>query len=1060
MFDERSNETLVLLTLAGDSAAYEALVKKHEKAVYASALAVTHAHHLAEDSAQDAFVSAWMKLNTLSEPSKFGAWVCRIAENCAKNTLARFRAFLPLEDVEWSASSDVSAPEEKLIASEENKELRGTVARLPERVRKVIELHYFSDLPIEKIALKMGITVGTVKSQLFEGRRRLRKELSAMNEQIDDTMTEKVMKKVEELKLWVLKNDKTGFEKVYEKVLSEVEMLPESEKKHHALADVLLRGYWWLPGKVNDELLSRIKESALRGGNDEAMIYILQKEDGKFYGKQRIDFMRDVQIPMLEKAGMSGALAREWYRLAGEYYEEDDAEKGKDACLHAEQVGKDDDPCRFMAPAGLRVWEKKRAEYKDEIIGRFGLRASLTEIRFVDGQPRRFGDEFPNAEGYFRPVFPWGSPWLNASRSDCRFYDEKLSVGETVKGSDGLALSRLPDETVVTPAGVFENCRLFEIKGVDKAYTYSAWYKEDVGLIKLACRTLGMSDAVQLSSYTVKGGKGLLPIADGNRWQYVGTQSDEYVKSRWDCEVVYANGEKAYILTETEAHRIKFDGNSLSDMLQQISQDYFKYVGKWEGKILDVSAPAARAEELAVTPLEKAHVKAACSVIRRIMDTAEEMNPRRKASGHWNFFQYRYLFRKDGRIGVTDYDGKYCFEWKNVDSGAGKALLYNDIYGILADCAGCLWNDDWQEGYSKKRAFIYGAYAANTELSVSDGGKVEVEAGNFETTLKLTFETLGFDDGVDYRGVKKDYWFASGIGIVRAVFYLEDGRAVTYDLSSYEGTGEGFFPCAAGMRRFYRAIDLTDGFIGSAEYTYAADEDRTVIFSDRCGVRELGPKITKYSYVEGELEVERLRDAKKWDESRRQGQINAFYLFTHLINRNVGQLYGHEEVASAWGKEKLRIIESFTYNGQLPTAWLGMYTRLSFYASCPTLGMRKLDGRSLDEGFEMLFRSLDLLEEWMKIPDGAELDTGDPMIFGGIKLYKDKNDVKEYIKLPDGEKAPLDDPYSFGFDPDVPYRGLTAEHGWEWFNPARNDPRFKVAIERAKKIKEKYSKHF
>ena len=151
MFDERSNETLVLLTLAGDSGAYETLVKKYEQAVYASALSVTRAHHLAEDAAQDAFVSAWMKLNALSEPSKFGAWVCRIAENCAKNTLARFHAFLPLEDVEWNASSDVSSPEEDLIASEQQKEIRETVARLPERVRKVIELHYFSDLPIDKI---------------------------------------------------------------------------------------------------------------------------------------------------------------------------------------------------------------------------------------------------------------------------------------------------------------------------------------------------------------------------------------------------------------------------------------------------------------------------------------------------------------------------------------------------------------------------------------------------------------------------------------------------------------------------------------------------------------------------------------------------------------------------------------------------------------------------------------------------------------------------------------------------------------------------------------------
>ena len=87
-----------------------------------------------------------------------------------------------------------------------------------------------------------------------------------MNEKYTDTLVQRVMKKVEELKLWQLRNDKDGFEVIYKDVLREVEELPESDRKYHALADVLMRGWWWIPGKENDALFGvwTIRESRER----------------------------------------------------------------------------------------------------------------------------------------------------------------------------------------------------------------------------------------------------------------------------------------------------------------------------------------------------------------------------------------------------------------------------------------------------------------------------------------------------------------------------------------------------------------------------------------------------------------------------------------------------------------------------------------------------------------------------------------------------------------------------------------------------------------------------
>ena len=142
-----------------------------------------------------------------------------------------------------------------------------------------------------------------------------------MNEEIRDTFVKKVMKKVEEMKLWQLMNSKDGFEVVYNDVLKDVEELPESIDKYHALADVLMRGWWWLPGDKNDALFARIVEAAEKGRNDEVMQFVVSREDLKVSYGVRHEFIRDKQIPRLEKLGFVKSLAHEWFWLGKAYFE-------------------------------------------------------------------------------------------------------------------------------------------------------------------------------------------------------------------------------------------------------------------------------------------------------------------------------------------------------------------------------------------------------------------------------------------------------------------------------------------------------------------------------------------------------------------------------------------------------------------------------------------------------------------------------------------------------------------------------------------------------------------
>ena len=172
-----------MLTLAGDQTAYEVLVTRYQKAVIASAASVTKNQFMAEDAAQDAFVTAWIKLNLLQEPQKFGSWVCRIAKNCAINMVSRYRGFVALDAVDNLAFLDDPAqnPAELYALSEQKQEVDRSIERLPETVKQIIRLHYFEDLSIAEIADRMRMPEGTVKWQLHDGRKRIRKELCAIN---------------------------------------------------------------------------------------------------------------------------------------------------------------------------------------------------------------------------------------------------------------------------------------------------------------------------------------------------------------------------------------------------------------------------------------------------------------------------------------------------------------------------------------------------------------------------------------------------------------------------------------------------------------------------------------------------------------------------------------------------------------------------------------------------------------------------------------------------------------------------------------------------------------
>jgi RNA polymerase sigma-70 factor (sigma-E family) len=123
----------------------------------------------AEDLAQEAFVRTAPRVATLSE-AQLAAYLRRTAINLWKNHLRRLARELRFVEVEGSPVAPDTSPEDRDV-------LWGALLTLPRRQRACLVLRFYEDLPEQEVAQILDCSVGTVKSQVSRGLRRMREEL-------------------------------------------------------------------------------------------------------------------------------------------------------------------------------------------------------------------------------------------------------------------------------------------------------------------------------------------------------------------------------------------------------------------------------------------------------------------------------------------------------------------------------------------------------------------------------------------------------------------------------------------------------------------------------------------------------------------------------------------------------------------------------------------------------------------------------------------------------------------------------------------------------------------
>lgn len=177
-------KTLLSRARGGEMAAFEELVTRYEKRVYALALRSTGVPEDAADITQEAFLRAWRAMDSFRGDSGFSTWLFRITMNLCvdharhKNAAPQTQSLTEGEDEHERAIPDAApTPEQHLENTELGRELTAALDLVSEEHRRIVLLRDVSGLSYTEIAEALEISEGTVKSRLSRARLALREIL-------------------------------------------------------------------------------------------------------------------------------------------------------------------------------------------------------------------------------------------------------------------------------------------------------------------------------------------------------------------------------------------------------------------------------------------------------------------------------------------------------------------------------------------------------------------------------------------------------------------------------------------------------------------------------------------------------------------------------------------------------------------------------------------------------------------------------------------------------------------------------------------------------------------
>jgi RNA polymerase sigma-70 factor (ECF subfamily) len=171
-----SDEALLALVSRDDDLALAELYDRYGRAAYSLALRVLRDPALAEDAVQEAFLTIWRTAGSfLADRAKPNTWILTLAHRRAVDLVRREqrRRAAPLESAD-AHEADAPSTETTVELRDRRQIVQEALKKLPADQREALELAYYGGFTQSELAERLAVPLGTVKSRMFAGLRRLR----------------------------------------------------------------------------------------------------------------------------------------------------------------------------------------------------------------------------------------------------------------------------------------------------------------------------------------------------------------------------------------------------------------------------------------------------------------------------------------------------------------------------------------------------------------------------------------------------------------------------------------------------------------------------------------------------------------------------------------------------------------------------------------------------------------------------------------------------------------------------------------------------------------------
>jgi RNA polymerase sigma-70 factor (ECF subfamily) len=180
-----SDEALLALCSRADDSALGELYDRYGRVAYGLALRIVRDRSLAEDAVQEAFLAVWRSAGAfLAEQGKPSTWIMTLVHRRAVDLVRREerRRADPIEEFEPPTGE---ATDEEAWLRAQRQVVQEALRKLPPDQREAIELAYYGGFTQSELAERLGQPLGTIKSRMFAGLKRLRELLAEAGLDVD-----------------------------------------------------------------------------------------------------------------------------------------------------------------------------------------------------------------------------------------------------------------------------------------------------------------------------------------------------------------------------------------------------------------------------------------------------------------------------------------------------------------------------------------------------------------------------------------------------------------------------------------------------------------------------------------------------------------------------------------------------------------------------------------------------------------------------------------------------------------------------------------------------------